>query len=133
MRNRIIEIRKSHKLSQQAFADSIGVSRNFLNRYENGNREISDRTVADICRVYGISEEWLRTGEGEMNPPMSEMDLIMQRLANVNLQTMSSDENAKKDAEFKRRLASTILDLDDEACELLIQLLDKMGYEKRDD
>ena len=40
----------------------------------------SDRTIADICREFNVSEVWLRTGEGEMHielPEDAEFDLIM--------------------------------------------------------
>lgn len=65
MRSRIIEIRKEHHLSQEAFAQRIGLSRNFINQFENGNKNMSDRTINDICDEFGISEEWLRTGIGD--------------------------------------------------------------------
>lgn len=64
MRNRIIELRKEYGLSQEAFAKKIGLSRNFINQFENGNKNISDRTISDICDTFAINEEWLRTGKG---------------------------------------------------------------------
>ena len=36
------------------------------------NIDPSDRTVADICREFHVSELWLRTGQGEMFPKLSE-------------------------------------------------------------
>lgn len=64
MRNRIIELRKEQGLSQEAFAKKVGLSRNFINQFENGNRNMSDRTISDICNTFQINEEWLRTGKG---------------------------------------------------------------------
>lgn len=65
MRERIIEIRKENKLSQEAFAQRLKLSRNFINQFENGNKNISDRTIKDICDEFGFNEEWVRTGTGE--------------------------------------------------------------------
>ncbi len=31
----------------------------------------SDRKNSDMCRIYGLNETWLRTGEGEMRVPVS--------------------------------------------------------------
>lgn len=67
MRNRVKQIRKDAKKTQQAFAESIGLSQNFIAQYETGKKEnISDRTIRDICRTYNVNEDWLRTGNGEM-------------------------------------------------------------------
>lgn len=49
MRDRIIGIRKEHHLSQEAFAERLKLSRNFINQFENGNKNMSDRTIRDIC------------------------------------------------------------------------------------
>jgi transcriptional regulator with XRE-family HTH domain len=65
MRDRIIEIRKEHHLSQEAFAKKLNLSRNFINQFENGNKNISDRTINDICDEFGLNEEWLKTGNGK--------------------------------------------------------------------
>lgn len=66
MRKRIEQLRQQENLTQEAFAKRLGMSRNFIWMVENGKREVSDRTIADICREFGVNETWLRTGEGEM-------------------------------------------------------------------
>lgn len=66
MNNRIKEIRRSLDLTQTEFASMIGLSQNFIAQVESGKRSPSDRTVADICRIFSVSPEWLRTGEGDM-------------------------------------------------------------------
>jgi transcriptional regulator with XRE-family HTH domain len=63
---RIIQVRKSLGLNQTKFAEKSGMSRNFVNRMENGEFQPSDRTISDVCRRLNINENWLRTGEGEM-------------------------------------------------------------------
>lgn len=69
--DRIKEIRKAAGKTQQSFADVIGLKRNTIANYEIGQIQPSDRTIADICREFNISEHWLRTGEGEMRIKLS--------------------------------------------------------------
>lgn len=63
---RIKELRTELKLSQDDFASRLNLSRNFVWMLEKGEREPSDRTINDICRLFHVNEQWLRTGEGEM-------------------------------------------------------------------
>ena len=39
--------------------------------YETGIRSPSDAIIVSICREFGVNEEWLRTGKGEMFLPKS--------------------------------------------------------------
>ena len=66
MKNRILKIRKDNKLTQDAFAERLNLSKNFVWMLEKGERIASDRTIADICREFSVNERWIRTGEGEM-------------------------------------------------------------------
>ncbi len=66
MISRIIAIREKKNLSQEQFAQKIGVSRNFISLVETGKRNLSDRTISNICQTFNVNETWLRTGEGEM-------------------------------------------------------------------
>lgn len=72
MINRIIEIRKKEGLSQEQFAKRLGLSRSFINQVETGKKNISDRTISDICQEFHINEEWLREGTEPMDAPISE-------------------------------------------------------------
>ncbi|MEY8405009.1 helix-turn-helix domain-containing protein [Oscillospiraceae bacterium 44-34] len=65
---RIKKVRKDLDLTQQAFADRLGMKRNSIAQVEMG-RNTSDQTIISICREFGISETWLRTGEGDMKAP----------------------------------------------------------------
>ena len=83
MNNRIAEVRKTYNLTQEKFAERIGLTRNFVWMIEKGDRVPSDRTIADICREFQVDEHWLRTGEGEMLRPMSRNDELAQFLGQV--------------------------------------------------
>lgn len=66
MRERFKILRKDTGLTQKDFAARVGLSQNFIAQIESGSKVPSDRTVFDICRIFHVNEEWLRTGEGEM-------------------------------------------------------------------
>lgn len=72
MKNRIVEVRKASKMSQEKFAEKLNLTRNFIGLIETGRRTPSDRTISDICREFSINEKWLRTGEGEMQQPVDD-------------------------------------------------------------
>ena len=71
MNERIRKLRKALDLTQQEFAERIGVKRNTIANYEIGRNEPIDSVLALICREFHASETWLRTGEGEMFSPAS--------------------------------------------------------------
>lgn len=71
MNTRIKMVRQKHELTQSQFADKIGLSRNYVAMIEIGQRDPSDRTISDICREFGIREEWIRTGELPMEKSLS--------------------------------------------------------------
>lgn len=82
MNERIKKLRKVLDLTQQEFADKLSIKRNTVATYETGKSNPSDAAVILICRVFNVSETWLRTGEGEMfiareEDPLSE--LVRQR------------------------------------------------------
>ena len=66
LHNRIKNLRKTLKLTQQEFADRLGIKRGTMANYEIGRNEPIDAVVSIICREFNVSEKWLRTGEGEM-------------------------------------------------------------------
>lgn len=66
MNTRIKKIRECAGLTQEEFGRKIGSARNTIANYETGNRKPSNAVINSICREFGIIEEWLRTGIGEM-------------------------------------------------------------------
>lgn len=66
MNERLKLLRKALKLNQLEFAEKIQIGRSTLAGYENGLTNMTDRSIRDICRVFYVNEDWLRTGEGNM-------------------------------------------------------------------
>jgi transcriptional regulator with XRE-family HTH domain len=63
---RIQQIRKTAKMTQDEFADKIGLSKNFVWMIEKGERTPSERTIKDICREFKVNYDWLVKGIGNM-------------------------------------------------------------------
>lgn len=63
---RIRLIRKHFGLNQTEFGERIGLKQTAIGLYENDQRGVADRTIILICEKYGVLEEWLRNGTGEM-------------------------------------------------------------------
>ena len=103
MNSRIKDVRNSACLSQSEFGEKIGVSAAAVSRWEAGERSIPDTAIISICRDFGISETWLRTGEGEMRAAKSreqEMAEMVKRLM------------ADRPDSFRSALITTLLRLD---------------------
>lgn len=66
MKGRLKALRKELRLTQQEFADRVGISRGNIGAYEVGKNAPSDAVISLICREFHVNEEWLRTGNGEM-------------------------------------------------------------------
>lgn len=115
MNNRIKAIRKEAKLTQDEFAEKVGLSKNFVWMIENGERIPSDRTILDICRVFSINEQWLRTGEGQMHLNLTKNQEIAQFLNDV----MEED-----DTDFKKKFINVLAKLDEKEWALIAKMMD---------
>ena len=81
MHTRIAAVISHSGLSKTAFAQRLNLSQPYISSLALGNNTPSDRTIADICREFNVSETWLRTGEGEMLCPALPVDLPRSALA----------------------------------------------------
>lgn len=63
---RIKQVRNVLGLSQAKFAKGISISNGYIAEIELENRKANDRIIKLISSVYGVSEHWLKSGEGEM-------------------------------------------------------------------
>lgn len=71
MNLRIREVRKQAGQTQKEFANALNLTENYVILLEKGTRTPSERTKADICRIYGIEPLWLDTGKGSMKIPQT--------------------------------------------------------------
>lgn len=121
MVNRIKQIRLEAGLTQMEFAARLGLSRNYIALIETGNRDPSDRTISDICRVFGVSLAWLQDGVGEM---------FVQRSANEELAIMVADLMAESDDSFRKRFVSAFLAFPPDKLAVLEEFVNSLANKK---
>ena len=121
MNERLKKLRKELDMTQQEFAEGIGIKRNTMATYESGRNEPIDAVISLICTKYNVNENWLRTGEGEMFVEMSYDDEIAQFVGQVM---------GEEDDSFKKRLISGLAALDNNGWKVLEDFLDSIQTKK---
>lgn len=81
MNERMKKLRKALDITQQEFADKIGIKRNSYANYETGRNVPIDAIIVSICREFNVNETWLRTGEGDMFVEIPEEDMFSRAAA----------------------------------------------------
>ena len=114
LNDRIRKVRKALDLTQQEFADHLGIKRNTIATYEIGRSEPIAAVFSLICTKFNVNETWLRTGEGEMFVQQSSED----ELADMVERLITGES-----AEFKRRLVCALSTLKEEHWILVEQKL----------
>jgi len=66
MNERIRLIRKTLKLNQGEFAKRLGMHGTSLSLIELGENALTEKNIKLVCMTFNVSEDWLRTGNGEM-------------------------------------------------------------------
>ena len=107
MNERIKLLRKALELNQTDFGARIGVKQGTVAAYESGARVPLDSVVVSICREFGVSESWLRSGEGEITKFC--MSIIRD-----------------PDSEFQRQFVSVLARLEPPQWQLLSDMADKL-------
>lgn len=97
-RVKAIRLAQNPKMSQEAFGARIGVTGAAISKIESGDRAVTDQVIISICREFQVDEHWLRTGEGDMQRPMSRNDELARFLG----------EAIKGPDDFKRTLLTVM-------------------------
>ena len=118
MKDRFKELRKALSMTQQDFADSIEMSRNFVAQIEMGSKIPSDRTVRDICRKFKVNYEWLTEGTGDM--------FIQNKRKSEIADFVGSVLNGEADS-FKVRLIEILANLNESEWETLQKLANALA------
>jgi len=63
---RIRHLRKALRLTQTEFASRIGITYKMLGLYEKGVYEPSEKVLKLISSTFGVSYNWLKSGQGEI-------------------------------------------------------------------
>lgn len=119
---RVRDLRKHFGLTLEQFGKNLGVGKTAISKIEKNERGLTEQMVVAICREYGVSEKWLRDGEGEMFVPVTRNEKIA-RFAGE----LMKDETP----EFRRQLVEILADLDDDGWEALACFAEKLAGLKK--
>ena len=108
MKERIRELRKHLNMTMDEFGAHIGLSKAAISLIESGRNGARDQTIFAICREFGVNEQWLRTGEGEM---------FEQTRANV-LDRLSTEYDLSRE---QRSVIEAFLDLDPQERDVILK------------
>lgn len=103
-------------IKKSDFAKRLDITPAYVTQLCSSARTPSDRTIADICREFKVSEEWLRTGNGPMTIQTTRTQKIAEFMADVMTDTPDS---------IRSILVSFLADLDVEDWEAINKIIKK--------
>ena len=73
---RVLEIRKTLKMTLEEFGGKLGVTKTTISRIEKGVNNLTDQMATAICRTYNVNYDYLVNGDGDMfsNLPQTILD-----------------------------------------------------------
>lgn len=122
MNERVKQIRRSYGMTQQEFADALGVTGATVSRIESGQRSLTSQMIKAICREFDIKEHWLLTGEGDDEPRISRR-VELSRWVDQVLQNGPES--------WQYQLLNALETLTREDCEAIVRLAGKIAEAKQ--
>lgn len=121
MNERIKALRKELKMSQDVFAEKLGLTKNYISLVENGNRNLSEQSIKVLCSILNVNEEWLRTGNGKM---------FKSRTREQEIGAFVNEVMELNDDGFEKKLVSALARLEPKDWECLESIAKKLLDEK---
>ena len=112
---RVKEVRRTQGLTLEKFGERLGVKKNSV--IENGVNALTDQMAKAICREFGVSESWLRTGEGEMIEPTTPSEHLLAYVARIS---------TEPDKEFQIEFLTALSRMKPEQWKLVEDFLDDL-------
>lgn len=124
MKERIKQIRKTLSLTQDEFAEKLGLARNSIASYESGRRVPNDAIIKLICKEFNVDYYWLTEG--------ADVDMFM-KLPYTLMEKLSERYNLNKKSQMVLKTYLEAPDDEKEAIEnfltTLAENLQKEGKE----
>lgn len=118
---RIKALRKELKMSQDVFAEKLGLTKNYISLVENGNRNLSEQSIKVLCSILNVNEEWLRTGNGKM---------LKSRTREQEIGAFVNEVMELNDDSFEKKLVNALARLEPKDWECLESIAKKLLDEK---
>lgn len=116
--SRIDSVVRSLEMKKVQFAERLKIDQSYVTQLTNGKRNPSDRLISDICREFNVSEDWLRTGNGQMFRTISRSQELTEFVGKI---LKGDDDN------FKCRFVAVLAQLDESEWELIEKMVKKLS------
>jgi transcriptional regulator with XRE-family HTH domain len=83
MKYRLKQLRRALGLTQREFGERVGMSDVAISYMESGRTAISKQNIHLICLTFGIREEWLENGSGDMLDDEASLTEYERRVLNL--------------------------------------------------
>lgn len=109
---RIKKVRKALDLTLEKFGGRLGVTKVAISKIEHDQCNLTDQMAFSICREFGVREEWLRDGTGEMFEPAAsdELDALAKEYGLSEGEKILIEHYVKLDESSRRAVIDFIID-----------------------
>ena len=121
---RIIKLCDALNISKSDFARRINVTPSYISKLGKSTESVpSERTIADICRVFGVSRLWLVEGVGEM---------YVKRDLNQELGLMVTALMKDADESFRKRFIAAMLQVPPDGWDAIEEFVNKLSTAEKE-
>lgn len=126
---RVLQICETNEPNMTKFANAIGVSPAYISKLKNHPDLVpSDKFITLVAIAYGVNEEWIKTGEGEMMRNLTQEEEIAMWINRMNFKAIEGD----KQAAMKQDLINALTKItDDSTWEALSKIVDAFVEDKK--
>lgn len=123
LNERILLILKDAGKKRVDLARALNISEASVSTMCSGKTNPSAQNIALICQKFGINEEWLKTGKGEMKAPLTKQAEI----AEITAQLFHKEETDPETYNFLVALNKSLLQLDENQMQAVLDMVRKLN------
>ena len=123
LNERILLILKDAGKKRVDLARALNISEASVSTMCSGKTNPSAQNIALICQKFGINEEWLKTGKGEMKAPLTKQAEI----AEITAQLFHKEETDPEIYNFLVELNKYLLQLDETQMQAVLDMVRKLN------
>lgn len=123
LNERILLILKDAGKKRVDLARALNISEASVSTMCSGKTNPSAQNIALICQKFGINEEWLKTGKGEMKAPLTKQAEI----AEITAQLFRKEETDPETYNFLVALNKSLLQLDENQMQAVLDMIRKLN------
>ena len=123
LNERILLILKDAGKKRVDLARALNISEASVSTMCSGKTNPSAQNIALICQKFGINEEWLKTGKGEMKAPLTKQAEI----AEITAQLFHKEETDPETYNFMVELNKYLLQLDETQMQAVLDMIRKLN------